>query len=357
MLKLAFIWPFILIAFAGCSSKEMKQESYALPKLPPAFAKNLKPKEKSFVLVGLNDLNAQLKGLEGEGLSIGGAELQERYLSIIENRFEGKNLILSTGHLTQKRSSQNQKKVVYSAVRKSPVHAFGVSSRELEDHQAIKAPLINSNVFEISSRDLLESEHMKSYRIFERAGIKIGVLSVTPPHPQQVLNGLYFEDAVASILKNYQHLENENVDLVTLISHFPSQCETSSPQFEKTRKLSCPETSPLKKILERLPANEIDIVISTGQKFSFGQIDGVYVMNTPGNGLYLDLLRVVYNSEKKQIDHDKTLHFGPILLCESFYQLTDDCFIGNSRERYQKLQEDEFAQTPAYFLGVPIIGK
>lgn len=357
MRRKAFLCLFILGFFLGCSSKEMKKESYALPELPSSFKKPLSQNEKSFVLVGLNDLNAQMSGIESHGLSIGGLDMLERYLSIINTVFKDENLVLSTGHLTQERSSDAQKNYIYQALGKLPIHAIGTSTRELKSGEEIVSPLINSNVFNIASRSLLENQNMKPYRIFERGGLKIGVLSVTPPDTKEVLNGLYFEDAVASVLKNYNSLKSEGVDIVTLISHYPPECETESPQFENERELICEEDSNLKKILERLPRNEIDIILTTGQRFSFGKINDVYVMNTPGNGLYLDLIKVVYNDDKKRINHSKTKHIGPVLLCQQFYDLTEDCFIGNAPERFERIQDTEYEQMPAKFLGVSVIGK
>lgn len=348
---------FILSFIMGCSSKEMKQKSYALPEAPSSLKKELSEHEESFILVGINDLNAQLNGLKTQGLSIGGLDLLERYLSIIQNVFKGQELILSTGRLTQERSSKAQENYVYQSLGKLPIHAIGASSREIKSARQIPSPLINTNVFNIASRSLLENGDMKPYRIFERGDLKIGLLSVTPPNTKEVLNGLYFEDAVASILKNYKKLKAQNVDIMTLISHYPSQCETRAPQFEKERELICKKDSMLKNILERLPQNEIDIVLTTGEDFSFGKINDVYVMNTPGNGLYLDLLKVVYNHKTKSINHNKTKHFGPILLCEQFYELTKDCFIGNSSERFQEIKDSGYKRIPAMFLGLPIRDK
>jgi 2',3'-cyclic-nucleotide 2'-phosphodiesterase (5'-nucleotidase family) len=348
---------FIAGLFFGCSSKEMTKKTYTLQKVPTSFTQKLNKNEKSFLLVSLNDLNSQLSGLSGQGPSIGGLEMIDRYLSIVKQVFQGENLILSTGYLTQERSSQEQRHYVYQALGKLPIDGIGMTARELSAKESLESPLINSNIYDIASRSLLENNNIKPYRIFERAGLKIGVLSVTPPAPEEVLNGLYFDDAVASILKHYKDLKKEGVDLVTLISHYPPLCETQSPQIEEERKLVCEDESILKKILKRLPRNEVDIAITVGQRFSFGKIHDVYVMNTPGNGLYIDLIKIVYNVEQKKINHQKTQHLGPVLLCETFYSLTKDCFIGNSHERFQKLKETNFEQMPASFLGEPVISK
>jgi 2',3'-cyclic-nucleotide 2'-phosphodiesterase (5'-nucleotidase family) len=343
--------------FFGCSSKDMKKKNYTLQKIPASFVQKLNKNEKSFLLVSLNDLNSQLSGLSGQGPSIGGLKMIDRYLSIVKEVFQGNNLILSTGYLTRKRSSQEQQHYVYQALGKLPIDGIGMTARELSARESLESPLINSNIYDIATRSLIEDKHIRPYRIFERGGLKIGVLSVTPPAPEEVLNGLYFEDAVASILKHYKELKKEGVDLVTLISHYPPLCKTESPQFEADRKLVCEDESILKKILKRLPRNEVDIAITTGEHFSFGKIHDVYVMNNPGNGLYIDLIKIVYDVELKKINHQKTKHFGPILLCETFYDLTKDCFIGNSHERFQKLKETNFKQMPASFLGKPIISK
>lgn len=357
MLDKASFYVLIFLFMASCSTKDMRRESYAFPELPKTFNKKLNKDEKSFILVALNNFNAQLNSLDGHGPSIGGSEVLERYLTILKEVYPEESLILSTGYLTSEQNSTSLINLVYQTLNKFPFEGVGASALELKSSQKSGLPLINSNVFKISTGSLLEQPNMQPYRIYEKGGLKIGVLSVTPPPNEEVINGLYFEDAVASILKNHQKLKREGADIVVLISHYPSLCETDSPQFVDERQLVCQENSPLKNILDRLPKKEVDIVISSGQKFSFGKLNETYIMNTPGNGLYLDLIKVVFNSKEEKITPNKTIHLGPVLLCKEFFSLTNDCFIGSSRKRFQELEESNFEKKPASFLGQPIINK
>lgn len=347
------------LIFVGCSSREMKKNNFTLPH--KQTMKHLNENEKGIVIAGINNLNSQLSGIHSQGLSIGGLDRLNRYLEILRTSFKDESLILSTGKLSQEKSSTSQTQRVYESLNQTPIQFFGLSYQEVksiyqQDNEESwkKLNWINSNIFEISTQQLLQNESILPHRIYQTNGLKIAILSVTPTSEDKMIQGLYFQDTAAALLKAQKQLKAQGVDVIGLISHLPHQCETQNPQFEDERELVCHEDSNLSRLIRRLPNNRPDFILNTGETFAFGKIEDTYVINTPGNGLYIGLLSLVYDTEKKQIVHNKTTQFGPILLCDEFYNLTDDCYIGHSKKRFEKIKDSNFKKTPAYFLGEPI---
>lgn len=351
-----------LFFFNSCSSRNLTQNYFTTPH-PHPTPSSLESSERLIAIATLNDLNGQIDGVNSHGMRIGGLELIKNYLTILKKNYPQNLLSLSTGHLIPHDTSQDLTESLLSQISDLPIDFFGISYREIGDISSLSMPekklmkssFINSNIFKIKNSQLIEDPPVAAYAIQEINDVKFGIISVAPAHENKVITGTYFQDPIPAILKTRNILLKNNVDVIVLLSHFPTQCETKTPEKNKKAHLLCEENQGLSLLIKRLPPKSIDIILTTGERFTYGiHPSGIYVLNTPGNGLYLGHLQLVFDLETKSINHEKTSVFVPTLLCENFYQLTQDCYLGDNKKRFQALQDSKFEKIQATFFGETI---
>lgn len=345
----------LFILLNSCSSSDLKLHRYTTTEKHPA-PKALLTEERLLVITSLNDINGQLNGVESQGINIGGYTLIENYLTILKNYYPEKMLTISTGHLVPHAASEKLSKSIIDRLTLLPVDFYGVSYREIEEISHLKKSssfqFLNSNIFQIQTGKLVGGPSLLASSTKRVNGVNIGLISVAIPSDKKTLTGLYFQDIVTAILKTRNDLVKKNADVIILISHENTHCETNHPDEPQNAKLDCSSSEGLTKLLKRLPPQTVDVVITTGERFGYGRhSSGVYVLNTPGNGLYLGHLQLIYNLKEKSINHEKTAIFVPTLLCGTFFELTKDCYIGDDSERIKALVKSEFAKIPAVFFG------
>lgn len=366
VIKLKSLFPIFLFSalflLNSCSSRNLIKNSYSTPEPHPA-PKALAESERVVALATINDLNAQLSGIESQGIRIGGLKLTKDYLSILKKSYAENLLTLSTGHLIPHLANDDLAKSVLTQVESLPIDFFGVSYREIDfltskavTSESFKQHFLNSNIFKIQTSQLIEDTPLLPFAVKKINDVSFGLISVAPANDKKINNGVYFQDPVPAILKTRNQLLKQDVDVIVLLSHFPSLCETKEPSDANKNELICQDDQGLSLLIKRLPPQTVDIIVSTGERFSYGlHSSGIYILNTPGNGLYLGHLQLVFDTETKKINHQKTSVFVPTLLCENFFELTQDCYVGENEKRIEALKKSQFEKVQAIFFGEELI--
>jgi hypothetical protein len=339
-----------LLQLSSCAHYVLQKRTFSNPSLsPPELMKEDGPVKKVFI-ASVNNFNGQTEGIESLGIQIGGLELTRDYLEIVRKKFGERSLVLSTGNFLFPNHEESAS--VFQSYIALNFDAYGLSHRELAHVLNLPRPVrgqsspvfINSNIFDLRTSELLGQGPLTNHQIFRRNGINIGLISVAPA-PEQSLAGYFFEDPTPAILRARTHLIRNQAQVLILMLHHPSGCFTDPV----SRQFSCESKGMLNSIIERLPAGSIDIVLTTGEHHASGLWKDVFVSSSPGNGLYLKGLVLAFDTQQNAIDHSQTTLLQPTLLCQSFFQLTEDCYIGDSR-RLSRLQEDKLRTIPARFL-------
>lgn len=341
----------------SCSHYELEKRVFSIPDLDQEVLKE-SPDQKKIILASINDFNGQVSGVESLGIQIGGLNLLQDYVSILKESFSEQLVLLKTGHDFLPASPQSRQQDILQRLLTLEFDIYGVSSKEFTQVQSLKSSthltFINSNIYTIANSELYDQPPFVAHKILERNGVRLGFISIAPPNHDEPLTGYYFEEAVAAVLRARTHLRRNQAELIVLISHFPSGCHR--PDLAKP--LDCLATGHLDKLIGRLPPESLDIVFTTGQHHAYGKWKDLLVVTSPGNGLYLNTLVLAYNTKEKKLDLNQSTLFPPTLLCQSFFQMTDDCFIGDER-RLDELHKDKLKTVPARFFDktIPAIGK
>jgi hypothetical protein len=336
---------------SACSSYSVKSTQYSMPGFI-SLNQDLEAHERSLIIAGLNDINGQIDGIENMGIQIGGIPLIKSYLDILRRLYPNQVLTLSAGNLfaiPQDLSSANSFSTV---LREINFDGVGMSHSDFEiyrQHNQVNLPLINSNIFEIRSSNLFQLNSTAPHRLIQRGGLNIGVVSVASPRKDAVYSGFYFEDLAASYLRARTFMRRNQADIIILILNADSGCAKRSLADE----LDCHAEGQLAQFVDRLPPNAVDVILTTGEFYGYGVYNDILVLNSPGNGLYLNTLFLTYDTKDKRIIFDKTILHQPTLLCESFFQLTKDCYLGDSR-RLNEIHKDKQKTQQALFLGEPV---
>ncbi len=341
----------------SCSHYHLEKRVFSIPELDQEIVKEGKD-QKKIILASINDFNGQVYGVESLGIQIGGLDLLQGYVSILKESFNDQLVLLKTGHDFLPASSASRQQSIIQRLLTLNFDIYGVSSKEFIPVQALKSSthltFINSNIYTIANSELYDQPPFVSHKILERNGVRLGFISIAPPNHGEPLTGYYFEEAVAAVLRARTHLRRNQAEVIVLISHFPSGCHR--PDLAKP--LECLATGHLDKLIERLPPQSLDVVFTTGQHHAYGRWKDLMVVTSPGNGLYLNTLVLAYDTRNKKLDLAQSTLFPPTLLCQSFFQMTDDCFIGDER-RLNELHKDKLKTVPARFFdkAIPTINK
>jgi hypothetical protein len=348
--------PVILVFCTGlyisaCSSYNVKVTQYSLPEYID-FSNNLEPHERALIIASVNDINGQLEGIENMGIQIGGISLVKSYLDILRTLYPDRVVTLSAGNLFSIPQDLNSSIAITSEIKDLSLDGVGMSTADFEIYRQSKPidlPLINSNIFEIRTSDLYQLGTMAPHRLIQRGDLTLGVISIAAPKEDLIYSGYYFEDLAASYLRARTFLRRNNVNITALILNADSGCSKKSLIDE----LECLESGQLARLVDRLPPGSIDLILTTGEFYGYGKYKDILVLNSPGNGLYLNTLFLTYDTKTQKINHQKTILQQPTLLCSSFFQLTADCYIGDSR-RLNEIHKDKQKTKQAIFLGQPV---
>lgn len=321
-LKLALISLFL---FSSCTSSKKEKEIYVEPTW-------LDEESKSIDIFASNNFSAVFESSarnalkdEKEPIHYGGAELLLAYRKIILDRKSNHALFLDTGNffdssadiIHHKATSELIKELKYDALLMGhhEINALGNPPKLLAE-----LPFLNSHIFDLKTAKPYESDGVLPTRLINRGGLKVGVLAITQEkfEVKNQMSGLYFEDSVLGILRNYKELKKQGADIIILLARLETKCQNAN---EKS--LSCPREDPLHNLISRLPPKTIDLIITSTQSFTSGLVlkTPVIMSPTPGKGQWLSRARI-----KMAADKEVTIELMPPLsICDRFYFASNDC--------------------------------
>lgn len=343
-----------LIQLTSCAHYALERHSFSYPDLDQQLMREDDKIAKVF-LASINDFNGQHEGVESLGIQIGGFDLTQEYLNIVREKFEGRSLLVGMGNFIPLSETPELKETLFHRFLGLDFDLYGVSSRELtlareltQNKISPTPTFVNSNVFDLTTSEVISDGPLVSHYLIRRNNINFGFISIAPP-ANSVISGTYFEDPAPAVLRTRTHLIRNQADVIVLLLHHPSGCYT----HPSTRNFTCDESGVVDNLIDRLPPNSIDIILTAGEHHSYGEWKNTFILSSPGNGLYLKGMVIAYDREKRTIDRTRSYLMRPTLLCGAFFQLSEDCYIGDSR-RLSLLHDDKLRTIQARFLGSPI---
>jgi 2',3'-cyclic-nucleotide 2'-phosphodiesterase (5'-nucleotidase family) len=298
-----------------------------------------------------------------DDINVGGLAVLESYFDILRKRY-GENLVLLDGGNFFLPKSEPQKEVNWTKIQSSlkaleriPFDGLLFTQYDLNlfndskyfKNEAIKKNFISTNIYNLGGGQRKYLEQVQNLKIIRKDALKIAVLGLntyTPNSP--TVAGHLIEDPVLSYLKLKQNLSKEKVDMKIVLLNINSSCLT-----REIGKTTCQkeEEDDLKKLLNRFPPQDIDLVVLSGHSFIYDFISGIPVLQNPGEGRFLSRLTMFYHIKNKKIAEDKTSFHLPVKLCEQFYVSTSDCDTQSEKDKKRFIREDNFRTVPAKFLG------
>lgn len=313
-----------LITLGLLSSCNLNKPKYSDMKATKDFIKNIS--EDDIVFAYTSSLNSKVEPhsdqlIESSKIQYGGTELLYKYIT--KMRQEINNLLLIDGGQVLDKDYSLGGELTLNEVAK-----FNYDAILLSDHELInfrnnllprELPFINSNLISLDTNTSFEQYANKEYTIKEVAGIKIGIIGLTPYRPklkkEHGLEGILFDDVVARIIDIKKKISSKT-DINIALLHSHDECSDKIDYRFKDCKLKREE---LKKILERLPPDTIDLVFSGSSIEPVTKILEYPVISNLGHGEFITLVK--YNKKTKEIEAKQ------VRVCSHFYDVADRCYI------------------------------
>ncbi len=138
-------------------------------------------------------------------------------------------------------------------------HPQGALRMRLEE---ANFPIVNTNLVDRATGELPGWQNLKRSVLFERAGVKIGVvggLTEETPHvvKQRLLGGLSVTEPARAVAAEAARLRGRGAELVVALVHLGGECE----RFDDPHDLSsCDSDSELFRFARALPKGSVDII-------------------------------------------------------------------------------------------------
>lgn len=315
----------------------------------------------------LNSNNTKFSDNSDSPINTGGASLLLAYRDISRLRPEANTLWLDTGGAFDSLAGIVHHKNTAHFLKSMNYDAVAFTEKELAtvgtSPNFLTAPFIISNMIDLNNAQLFENEAVKSWRIIEKANMRIGVVAVT--NYKSIKNdspdktrGLYFEDMVLGVLRAKKEFSRRNVNFTILLANIDSACHSNAKNNDE---IICPdEGDDLKRLLSRIPPNTINLTIATPSRIAAGVINNIPVIMVPGQGKWLGRARVHFDKDSLAFDIDNIELLPPIRVCDQIYHSTNDCYIpaqgeNDEEHRSEFLKESVQELKPAKFWGHEII--
>ncbi len=307
-------------------------------------------------------------------LNVGGAEVLSHYLRLIKRKFNDNALILDAGDTSHANDDIKKLAMRLKVMEKLPFDSVLFSGEDylsqdlFNNWSDYQIPFLNSNILDLRTQKPIKLTNLFSSQIIEKSGLKIGLIGLIDiqslsVEKQKKLNGVYFQDLVAAFLKFKNRLRAKGAQILILLSHIPTQCQ-SKPIYEAKKgknipKLRCASKDPLKQFIERLPQNSLDLIVLSGRSHGSGRIGKFLVLNEPVNGHYLGQVSLFFDHEKKRVLFEKNKLHPRIKTCHKFFASTLDCHVHEVDWRWRKnrhkiMEHSAYALIPAKFLGFEV---
>ncbi|MEC7278220.1 MAG: hypothetical protein VXV96_17995 [Bdellovibrionota bacterium] len=375
----------VCCSLLSCNDQQKSSELYSYPDWKEEVLFSQKGKDLFIFLTGdlKNNLypHTELKkaGLPKElphSIKVGGAPILKSYLDTIQKRLGSKSIVLSHGNFDlyygDKRISSSLQKV--SPNLKVDGLLIGPEDLLPQNHQSYAFDQmkdlnwLSSNILAIQTGKPTDQWNSSASLIFEREGIKVGVIGITSyellgPRQRSSLAGYYFQDPVTSILRTKNQFKKEGVDFIILLHHGVGNCQRPETfefplafaKLPETQK--CDDRFEPKEILDRLPPGTLDLVLSNFDGAASFNHKGTPVIGQFDAKKFLTGIRVTLDNDKTDINNSYFL--APLKLCHQTFAGTKDCVLstGNSEldeERTEILTRSSFHLLPAKFFGYEI---
>lgn len=379
----------VSVTFWSCSRPVKYKQILSYPERQSYGIKSSQSRKKKITILFTGNLHGQTAPVtehlslnnknHSQQISVGGLEVLKSYLEIFRKQNGDNHILLDIGYIFGSDLNTSNKNSIMASYDSLKYDAIGLSGQELVDffmkkdsrnklYQNMKTPLLSTNTFDLRTGKSLEKKPIFPYKIVERDGIKLAILSMSsistiPGEKRKSLSGVYFEDPIVSFLKTKHLLRKKKVNAIILISHVSSHCQPRTifhqikGKDHSKHQLSCMEGhSGLAKLIKRLPPNAVDLIISGDNQFAFGYVGDMPVAQIKGKGKFLGLIDFYFNSKSKDLLSKKTTLNPPVKLCHRFFTSTNDCHleIENNdirKKRLKVIKNTAFQTIPAKFLG------
>ncbi len=351
-----------LVLFS-CTKTEVRKQRY----VEPNWAQSLDKNEKEIEIFATNRLGGALTPQqvyfspeEASPIRYGGASLLLAYNLISKEK--NKNTVwLDLGNSFDPLSGPIHLETTSYFLAKMNYDAIAFTEKELAvigtKSNNYKLPFIISNMIDLSTGQTFSNESIKPWKVIEKNGLKVGLISVTNynfikgDEPSKT-RGLFFEDMVLSILRAKREFAKSKVDFTILMTNIDSGCHLSHK-----KELACPnEGDDLKKLIERIPPDTINLVLASPNRIASGLINNIPTVLIPGQGKWLSRVRLIFKNNN--IENVEMLE--PIRICDKIFHDTNDCHFPLSGEESEKkrlamLRKSINEIKPAKFWGHEII--
>lgn len=308
-------------------------------------------------------------------IKVGGLASLSSYLKVIRDRLSDKALIfgMEDGNLNEEGIKKDN--LLFKSLKQLSLDSILLTKKNIptklnDTHENDRSglPWLSSNILSIKTGEPIELHGTKPYQIFEKGIIKIGVIGITSyslmnSKERNEVSGYYFQDPVTTILKYKNLLKKEGVNFLVVMFNTPQACDQGPNRRPiplkdlPTLESHCKNQFEGKKLLERLPPETIDLLI-TNQK----QSSGFFYRGTPILSLYepetfISGVRLSFNGGT--LDSRKSFSLPQIKVCHQIFVGTQDCLFktGNEdfdSERMDILEKSAFGLVSPRFLGLEV---
>jgi len=346
--------------------KEYKKDSTLYLFLTGGFSESLFSKTE----LKPNTLPKQMP----HAIKVGGMPILKSYLNTIKERLPESALIFGmTG--TKKEKSELKKRKFNESIKSLSLDALLLTQKVLPIDHKVEAdesynelPWLNSNILSLNTGKATELLGNEPFKIFEKNGIKVGVLGATSyqqlsPTERNNINGYFYEDPVSTILRHRTHLKKKGVDIIVLLLNSPVSCQKSVDyhftllkDLKKTEQI-CDKNFEAITLLDQLPLNAIDIIFTNQPLTGASLHRGVPIISTYQPEKFISGLRLII--EKGKINLEESLLLPHIKLCHQVFIGTQDCIFKTesqdfNQKRFSMLEKSAFGLTLARFMGKEI---
>lgn len=256
------------------------------------------PAEISLRIIGMNDFHGALTETE----SYAGAAKLATAVEQLKAEADGEVLILASGDMMQGTAESNLERgqTVIRVMNHLGVDAMTVGNHEFdwgldvlaERVREMNFPCLGANVKERDTGRVVS--FLKPYTIAVYDGMKVGIIgtvtqdtitSVSPKH----IESLQIDEPSGVVREAVRKLKEEGVDIIVLLAHMACY------QNEETGQLAG-EAVPLAKI------DGVNVIVS-GHSHTIvcGEEGNVPIMQAGDKGRYLDVIDLVYSTERKTV--------------------------------------------------------
>lgn len=372
-----------ILLFTFSCNKENQDQVYSLPHWKDH---QKAPLEKIAIAISNNEAgktNSERAPIPSQilvpglptSIKFGGPSVLSSYIGILRKRYDNRLVLLDSGRFIKSDSNQEDQDSLLKLYKHLDYDALMFTEEEvirfMDDPKKITnhaLPYINSNIVNLRSKKLLTHKVVRDSIILNKAGVKIGIIGLTTYDGRKVISsdrfkGLYFEKPEITFLEYKNKLKRKGADIIILMANIKTNCESKLPP----RTLNSPRPSWAKiycddkndgllRFLKRIPRGSLDLlVLGNSERQLRGFLLNTPVITTPPSSGYLGMAEIFYDKAAKRLVWDHSLLHPKIQLCENFFKVTSDCYLGDKipgyNERIKRLKKSALQIKPAMFLG------